>query len=424
MRDERIRDFWAECISLWAKRMLMKKIVLAAAAALIVSCGLEEIGGKPVSGDDDIWVRPGANTDSVSKSDAVLYVTAVEYPDRYDWRNDSGKEEVKCSLVVYADGAPLMKIPVGEKYGVSPDPDSHRMVNGHLYTDYSYENETVIKKDGREIIRFAGREMICSLVESGDDVYTLGHDRDGGGFAYRRNGNVLLERDRGSSFEKLHRVNDNLCFAFREPIASEKETFERYYHVENGKVSQVAVREDIKKVWDIVPYKGDICCLASVVGVPSPVLIISGDMQALSLSRACNMLTCRIMHEDDVLYVEGVIERRGMEVTSGIWCSDGRVRIFTEGLTVSSMCLDGDGACCVMNPAPPHMEGMIYKCGELYPMPEGYSSIGSHTSSVINGILHAGLSSMDGGRPVVWKDGRTDTLRINGFISSISTNGN
>ncbi len=390
-------------------------------AALVVSCGLEEVGGRPVPGDDGVWVRPGAGADSIARENAVTYVTAMVYPDKYDWRNDLGKEEVRCSLVVYADGVPMMKVPAGDRYEVSPDPDAHRMVNGHLYTDYSSDNETVIKKDGREIIRFSGREMICCLVESGDDVYTLGHRRDGDGFSYRRNGEILFERDKGSSFEKLHVSGDALGFAFREPIASENETLERYYYMMDGKVSQVAVREDIKKVWDIVPYKGDICCLASVVGVSSPVLFNSGGMQALNLSRACKMLTCRIMHEDDVMYVEGVIERLGMEATSGLWGSDGSARIFTEGLTVSSMCLDGDGACCVMNPAPPYMKGMIYKCGDSYPMPDGFSSIGSRTSSVINGILHVGLSSMTGGRPIIWKDGRTDTLRINGFISSIST---
>jgi len=39
---------------------------------------------------------------------------------------------------------------------------------------------------------------------------------------------------------------------------------------------------------------------------------------------------------------------------------------------------------------------------------------------MVNGILHVGLSSVENGFPVVWKDAALDTLRINGYISGIS----
>ena len=42
-----------------------------------------------------------------------------------------------------------MKLPVGEEYHISPDPDMHRVIEGHLYTDYSTDKETIIKKDGQ-----------------------------------------------------------------------------------------------------------------------------------------------------------------------------------------------------------------------------------------------------------------------------------
>ena len=52
-------------------------------------------------------------------------------------------------------------------------------------------------------------------------------------------------------------------------------------------------------------------------------------------------------------------------------------------------------------------------------MPEGYSVIGAGSIKVIDGILHVGLSSLNGRKPVVWKDGQIDSLNVNGFISSI-----
>jgi hypothetical protein len=40
--------------------------------------------------------------------------------------------------------------------------------------------------------------------------------------------------------------------------------------------------------------------------------------------------------------------------------------------------------------------------------------------ALTNGILNVGLSSGFGGWPVLWKDGTVDTLKVNGYISSVT----
>jgi hypothetical protein len=55
----------------------------------------------------------------------------------------------------------------------------------------------------------------------------------------------------------------------------------------------------------------------------------------------------------------------------------------------------------------------------MYTMPGGYSCMGNEAIAMVNGILHVGLSSTTGERPVLWKDGQLDTLKINGYISGI-----
>ncbi len=402
------------------KGMLMKRLVLLMAALAVFSCGVEEVSRRPWRGEGEVWVRPGVNADSVALGGGVGYVTAVEYPDDYDWRADPQRGEVRCSLVVYADGVPMMKMPVGDKYEVSSDPDSHRMADGHLFTDYSSENETVIKKDGKVVLRYAGREVLRGMVEYGGDIYTLGDNRDGEGFAYRKNGKILFQRARGNSFGRLFRQNDSISFAFRESIRSVDGDFERYYYVLNREVTQVAVREDVKKVWDVVPYGDGICYLASLVGVKPPVLIMPDRMVALSMPAGSRMLDCGIEYAGSALFVEGLIDREGVEVTGAFWYEDGRSNVFADGMTVSSLCLDGDGINCVLNPALPYNKGGIYRSGELFIMPEGYSSVSSGTCAMVNGILHAGLSSLSGDDPLIWKDGRTETLKINGFITCVS----
>lgn len=405
------------------EKKIMKKVLLAAAVLAAVSCGLEEVSRRPQSGTEDIWFGPGINAGKDNPDKKVTYVTAVQYPDGYDWRTDVEKGSVRCSLVVYADGVPMMKVPAGDAYEVSPDPDMHRMSEGHLYTDFSTDSETVIKKDGKEIIRYQGREMICGLLTEGEDVYTLGHPRRGEGFTYRKNGEILVGRESGRSFTRLYRDGESICFAFSEPVISQSDTISRYYHVRDGNIIQAAVREDVRKVWDVLSSEGDICYLASVVGISSPVLFHGGRMLALDMPDNSEMLTCRLLADDGHIYVEGLHTRPGRPVTSGIWDAVGQADLFDEGMTVSSVCMDGDGICCVLNGTSSRLKGVIYRCGETFHMPEGYASVGGSTAMMTDGILHAGLSSLKGEKPLIWKDGVTTQLDMNGFISTISTSG-
>ncbi len=398
----------------------MKRIVLAAWAVLAVSCGLEEVSRRPVGGSGNVWVGPGSGPGKTDPEKQVVYVTAMDYPDGYNWKVDREKGTVRCSLVVYADGVPKMKVPVGDEYEVSSDPDMHRMMDGHLYTDFSTDSETVIKKDGKDAFRYSGREMICDMIEYEGDIYTLGHSRTGNGFTYRKNGEIILERRNGRSFGRLHKDGDSISFAFAESVDSAEGEWERYYMAVDGEVSQTAVRDDVRKVWDIVPVDGETCYLASVVGISAPVLFISGEMKALNMPESSRMLTCRILPSEGILCAEGLCQRDNKPLTSGLWREDGQVYLFADGMTVSSVCTGGDGVCCVLNSSSLMKKGVIYRCGETYSMPLGYGSVGGDSAVVIDGILHVGLSSLTGAGPLIWKDGQTSPLKINGFISTVS----
>jgi hypothetical protein len=118
----------------------------------------------------------------------------------------------------------------------------HRIIDGHLYTDYSSDSVTIIKKDGKPLLTYPAAEMICDFQVRGDEVHTLGHSRDGGGFSYRVNGRTILERTAGFSFERISFEDTTVNVAFSEPIVSSSGTVDRYYVMRGGKVSQVALR--------------------------------------------------------------------------------------------------------------------------------------------------------------------------------------
>jgi hypothetical protein len=62
----------------------------------------------------------------------------------------------------------------------------------------------------------------------------------------------------------------------------------------------------------------------------------------------------------------------------------------------------------------------IYRSGEIYSLPSGYTVMGAAPLAMVDGILHVGMTSVDGGSPAVWQDGEIKGLGFNGYIASIS----
>lgn len=396
------------------KQIALTVLILAIAA----SCGIS-ISDEHSGPDDGAWKDPTYIPDSSSVKRQVCHVTGLDYPDGYDWRTDPENSAVKCSLVVFADGRPVMKLPVGEEYHISPDPDMHRVIEGHLYTDYSTDKETIIKKDGQEILRYDGREMILDMKISGENIYTLGRPRKGNGFTFRKNGATMMHRNDGYVFPRLQTMKDTICFAFSTPIESGSGQLERYYHVINGRTEQTAVREDVRKVFDIIWHKGRSCYIASMTGISSPVIVNGEKMKALESAEGVDMLTCRLYSAGKSLFTEAVCFKGG-SCCSCLW-KDGSVHmLFPEGMTTSGTCTLNEGICCVLNADRQDYGGLIFRCGDTFDIPSGYCATGSDPIAMRNGILHVGLSSMTGGKPMIWKDGNTQTLNINGPLCTLS----
>ena len=393
-------------------------IALIVGLAVAASCGLREIGGE--IRPEDIWIGPGAGivTDGTGPMQkTVWYVTGFDYPEGYDWSSDRESGSVKCSLVVYANAVPMMKLPVGTDYEVSADPDMHRMIGNDLYTDYSTDSLTVIRKNGRRLFCYQGREMIVAMRTEDGDVYTLGQNRSGKGFAYRKNGEVIYQHASGNLFAS----SNGRSFAFSEQVQMASGSLERYYVYMNGSVSQIAVREDVKKVWDVKVSSGDVSYIASLVGISTPVLVYDDNMVSLDMPNSTVMKSCRFVPDQDDMVIEGAFAVSSGLLTSGLWRNGVRECIFPTGMTANSLCSWDDGVCCVLTHCRTG-ESKIFRCGEIYAVPEGYRIMGTRPLSVIDGILYAGLTPIGGGRPVIWKDGEIEPLKLsNGYISSVTS---
>ena len=134
------------------KRQFLCAGLWAVVCFAVQSCGITEL--YKIDGDDKngVWNGPAANPSPTYQT--ITYVSAFDYPDGYDWQSDPDRGHVRCSLVVFREGVPVLKVPVGNEYNVSPDPDMHRILDGQLYTDFSEGSETMLKKNGKPVLSY------------------------------------------------------------------------------------------------------------------------------------------------------------------------------------------------------------------------------------------------------------------------------
>ena len=192
----------------------------------------------------------------------TLYVTGVEYPDGYDWYQDSEYGEVRCFIFLEKEGKKILRVPVGYEYETASDVDMHRCFDGHLYTDYSSDTETVVKKDGEEIFRYKGREMLVSFYVRNADVYTLGVARSGeDGLTLRKNGKVEAFYETGVLLSGFREDGGRLSFTFFQDSAYSESGFE-YYVYEEGEIRPFAEGSDVCNVLDAAVFNGEVCYVA------------------------------------------------------------------------------------------------------------------------------------------------------------------
>lgn len=399
----------------------MKIYPLIIAAAITVSCSLNELNILEKPSRNDIWQNPTFGNDSSNVDKKICYMTAFDYPDNYNWRSDIENGDIKCSLIVFANDVPVMKIPVGNEYCVSSDPDMHRIIEGHLYTDYSTDHETVIKKDGQELFRYEGREMILDMKVSDQDILSLGCPRKGDGLIFRRNGIVEFQKENAAPLGKIQITKDVISFAYREIVQAADKTLERYWIFQDGQSIQVAVREDIRKVWDILLHEGKICYLAEMTGIDQPVLVRGEKLNAMDTPSEAYIMTGRMFSAGNSIATELIYTHNNIYYSSGIWIDSEPYRLFNTGVTISGICSWDKGIYCMLNSGNGKGGGIIFRCGETMNAPDGYTMMGNNPICVTDGILRIGLSSLIGEKPIIWKDGLISEVDINGYICTLTS---
>lgn len=157
--------------------------------------------------------------------DVPVLVSAVDFPAGYDWRRDSLYGDIACRLLLFRDGVPILEIPAGKGSRVSPAPDRHHLLDGHLYTDYCDGDGTTVGMDGTALFSFPEQEIICGILRNARGVCTLGRNRSGSGFSFRIDGKPVIKKASGTPFGGfgvpgygpgggLYEVDGHILFAY------------------------------------------------------------------------------------------------------------------------------------------------------------------------------------------------------------------
>lgn len=295
--------------------------------------------------------------------DTAVFICGVEFPPDYDWRRDTSFGNIQARIILMRDGCRVMEIPAGGGSHASTDPDLHHLVDGHVYTEFTYGKGTVIGRDGADLFTYQEKEILRGLMVEGDEVWTLGQYKDKDGFALRRNGVIVMEKENGQVAGRitdrmdypggaLYRDSGHLYFAYWRPAAAG--SMDRaWYIVEDGQETQVQVESS--GIYDIRVKDGTV--------IKTPVT------------------------PSHSLYNK-----------------------YTDGETTVTVVAYSDGSILISYP------GM--KCDD--PEKGGYYFFSYRNACLSGKTLYLALTPFEKGKaPFLWRNGTVSEIEMNGFVTAV-----
>jgi len=360
---------------------------------------------RPSQTEDSLAVPPGEH----------VYLTAVRYPDGYDWELDTCAVEGTVLIDLYRDGEIVRSIPAGP----SVHPDMHRFTGGHLYTDCSSGNETVVSRDGTELFRFEGRESMRGFLVREDGVHTLGQDRDGNGFTYRVDGRVIFRSETGTvrggwdrygpAGGALTESGEDVFYACTLPLEKGQE----------GRIMRNA------ECFRTVPEAGNLLDFALLDGklckvqkMPRRlVLDVEGEETVLGLNGGEASLWCRtVSWNGEILVLVCALSLSGKRF---LLQTAGSTLKTSVQETVSDLVVDGSRLGWTVTDGSGNLEKVRWHDGETVSPGPGAFLASSQCIHLHDGHLLLALTGRDGTPNRLLQDGEASEIPFNGYFTSV-----
>lgn len=302
-------------------------ILMALNALLFIIIGCDPIENGPRRSDTTGGTADRITGDGMQRH---LYVSGISYPEGYDWRRDTAYGHVACNIFLMRDGKVTCQVTAGGNTGVAAAPDRHHIIDGHLYTEHTDKNQTVIQRDGKEILRYQGTESMRGMLTDNGKLLTLGQNTRGNGFSLRRNGKILFESEDGvilgsfsdkaySASGALYFDEGRVCFSY----FREKDGRRTWHFVEDGEDTPLQA-DGVSEIFDMRTMMGDRYAVAKLSNGAVPVLLSSSGKSDFSKSlRYHSAKDYRLSLSDGMVFFTGEYRNgQGTELT-GFWGTDG-----------------------------------------------------------------------------------------------------
>lgn len=295
----------------------------------------------------------------------TVYASGIEYPEGYDWARDTAYGKVECKIVLFAGKERLLSIDAGPGHEISPDPDMFRIRQGHIFTNYSTDSETVIRKDGTELFRYPGRERIKGFLILGESIHTLGERRDEKGFTYRIDGKCILERKEGKIIGQmgnpayeggaLYEDEGHVYFSYTGTSNDKMDLF----IVKDGEPSKVGISEYTTEVFDCRIRDGKMYRVENRGEAPGNPYIICGESVKFC-ARYINgkriAFGCRILRSGEDFLAGGYYNYDDSRILRALWnkngtqeTSFGELRTYVSDSSRADISTDDSGVSIILD---------------------------------------------------------------------------
>lgn len=366
--------------------------------------------------------HPDPRTGAADAPGPHLYLTAVVFADGYDWKTDSLPAARGAEILVLKDGEEMLRVPAGESLG----PDRHRVQGGHLYQDGPEGQETVLRRDGKAVLRFGGQAALKGFLAAGDTLHSLWQFQEGG-IAYRVGRELLYEDPSGMAigadeaperpWGSFSRDGNRLYYSYYVPVRSGENVLKEYRTMQGALPFITLPAGNVFEVGDVRVQEGVVYRVERRTAGASSLSLVQGkDVRILPAGEGESASAGR-------LFFSGgrVLARYRLTGPEGsrLVVSDGDSLVFAPQGRVREFCLDGEDAVWLLSEGGGDI-GAICRKGKDPLIPgSGFTLFSGRCLQLRDGRCFVALTGRDGRHHCLCVDDTVIPFSFNGYFSSV-----
>ncbi|MBR1570292.1 MAG: hypothetical protein IJ823_02830 [Bacteroidales bacterium] len=413
----------------------MRKLGIPLLILLAVSCQKPLFPGTPrwtrmqnrayykVPSDSAAPPAEPEEPESPAEKKPVVWLTAFQFPDGIRWRDG---DLTGARIVVWKDSVQVLEVPAGHY----PEPDRHRILDGHLWQDDSDGSETFLYRDGELMLRYGGDEVLRGILFDRGRIHTLGQRAGRSGFSFRTDGEEVFSHpsasvtgsmdDREWPGGALTQAGDSIYYSYRIPVRKENSLGWEYHVMQKDREVKMIPEGTAETVFDIRCYGGSLY-RSEQRGTGGNTLVLVKDDNAFSLgiSPGETVHLCKLVPSEGHILVKGYSTGTSVsKYTYWLRGKEGPGEQLPSNYLLADFYPDGSGTGYISLRDGKVQD--IWTQGQfLKVVPRRYFLSTKACSAVHGGLLYAALSDLTGNTHLLLKGTEFVTFKFNGYFTGV-----